>query len=325
MARQLRIQYEGAWYHIMNRGLERKNIFLKNKHKKLFTDLLQEISERFQIDIHSYCLMDNHYHLLLQTQLPNLDLAMKHLSSLYTLKFNRDVKRDGPLFRGRYKSILIDKDNYLLNVSRYIHKNPSTAKIIENDQKYPWSSYQYYNLNINQNPAWLITKEILSYFNDDRRKYVSFVEVSLEDAMDNTIKFYASKKLKPILGSDSFVKEISRRFFNNDDPSKLISNRDQIIRVKYPSLEELLLIVSERYQVDKNIILNNSARNYVFARSLLIYLFMLNPRFNLTEKGKFLGVSHGAISKNYTRFLERLKLNKNMREEVELVRNEIYF
>ena len=130
MARPLRIQYEGACYHIMNRGLERRNIFLNNQHRKTFLNLLSEVSERFKVDIHAYCLMNNHYHLLLTTHLANLDLVMRHLNSIYTLRFNRDVKRDGTLFRGRYKSILIERERYFLNVSRYIHKNPSSAKIV---------------------------------------------------------------------------------------------------------------------------------------------------------------------------------------------------
>ena len=324
MARSLRIQYDGACYHIMNRGLERRNIFFQDKHKKLFINLLQEISERFQIAIYSYCLMDNHYHLLLQTKLPNLDLAMKHLSSIYTLRFNRDVKRDGPLFRGRYKSILVDKDNYLLNVSRYIHKNPSAAKIIKNDQKYPWSSYQYYNLNKRKSPKWLTTSEVLNYFDGDGERYRDFVEESLADKGSDITKFYSLKKLKPILGSESFIREMSERFFKRDDPSKQLLNRDQIIHIKYPSLEELLLMVSKRYQVDLDRIKNNSARNYIFERSVLIYLFMLNPRYSLTEKGRFLGVSHGGLSKNHNRFLSRLESDKTMKEEVELIRDEIY-
>ena len=100
---------------------------LKKKclHKKTFLNLLSEVSERFKVDIHAYCLMNNHYHLLLTTHIANLDLVMRHLNSIYTLRFNRDVKRDGALFRGRYKSILIERERYFLNVSRYIPKHKS--------------------------------------------------------------------------------------------------------------------------------------------------------------------------------------------------------
>jgi putative transposase len=320
MTRALRIQYEGAWYHVMNRGLERRNIFLNNNHKKLFLDLLSEISERFQVDIHVYCLMDNHYHLLIQTQLPNLNLVMKHLNGVYTLRLNRDIKRDGPLFRGRYKSVLIDKDNYLLNVSRYIHKNPSSAKLTTDDQKYLWSSYQYYNLNKDNKPKWLATKELLNFFNGNAKEYVSFVEKGSNEEIN---KFYSSKRVRPILGCKSFIKDMSDKFFK-EVPNKHISNRDQIISTKYPSLEETLLMISKKYEVSSDYILRNEARNYVFERSLLIHLLSFNPRYNLVEKGKFLGISDDAISKSGKRFLDRLKMDKELREEVCKVEKEFY-
>lgn len=322
MVRPLRIQYEGAWYHVMNRGLERRNIFLSDKHKKTFLNLLSEISERFQVDVHGYCLMNNHYHLLLSTKLPNLNLAMKYLNGVYTLRFNRDVKRDGPLFRGRYKAILVDKDNYLLSVSRYIHKNPSAAKIIKDDQKYPWSSYQYYNLNQARKPKWLKTSETLNYFNGDSEGYVRFTEAGIDE---DSKKFYSSKKVKPIFGKKSFVKEMSNKFFKErKNSTREISDKAQLISIQYPSLEELLLKVVKKYELNSEDILNNEARNYVFERSLLIYLFMLNPRYSAVEKGKFLGISGDGFSKNYKRFLGKLKLDEDLREMVELVKKEIY-
>jgi len=320
MARPLRIQYSCAYYHIMNRGLERRRIFLNNKHKKDFLDLLSEISERFQVEIHSYCLMDNHYHLLLCTKLPNLNLAMKHLNGVYTARFNRNIKRDGPLFRGRYKSILVDEEDYLLNVSRYIHKNPSEAKIVENDQKYFWSSYQYYTLKKANKPNWLTTSKTLNYFNGDSEKYVKFVEAGVDD---DSKKFYSSKKIKSILGRKLFIKQVSDKFLKKN-LNKEISHRDQIISVQHPSLEELLDKLVKKYEIDPSVILQNPARNYVFERNLFIYLSMPNPRYSIVEKGKFLGVSDDGFSKSYKRFLEKLKLDKVMRENVEQLRREIY-
>ncbi len=276
MVRPLRIQYEGAWYHVMNRGLERRNIFLHKNHKKIFLDLLSEISQRFKVDIHGYCLMDNHYHLLLHTQLPNLNLAMKHLNGVYTLRFNRNSKRDGPLFRGRYKAVLIDKESYLLNVSRYIHKNPSEAKLVKDDQKYPWSSYQYYNLNQGKKPKWLTTDEALSYFSGDGAEYVKFVEAGVDQ---ESVKFYSAKKIKSILGTDSFIKEMSSRLLDKKEGhSKEISDRGLLASSQYPSLEELLMAVVKKYKIPPELILMNEARNYIFERSLLIYFLMLNPR-----------------------------------------------
>ncbi len=235
MARPLRIEYPDACYHIMNRGLERRSIFLNNNHRKIFLDLLSEASQLFKVEVHGYCLMGNHYHLLIRTKLPNLNVVMRHLNSVYTIRFNRDVKRDGPLFRGRYKSILVDKEDYLLNVSRYIHKNPSTAKIIKDDQKYPWSSYQYFNLKKSRKPDWLTTDEILNYFNGSCAEYISFVEKGVDE---DTKKFYYAENIKSILGKKLFIKEISDKFLKDSKTIKNKTHKDQIISVRYPSLDE---------------------------------------------------------------------------------------
>ncbi len=226
------------------------------------------------------------------------------------------------MFRGRYKSVLIDKENYFLNASRYIHKNPSEAEVTKDDQKYPWSSYQYYSLNKLKKPKWLITSETLNYFDGDREEYVKFVERGIDE---DCKKFYSSKNIKFILGKKSFIKEISEKWLRGKRSlGKEISSRGQIIAVQYPSLDELLLRVVQKYQINPDYVLKNEARNYVFERSLLIYLLMFNPRYSLVEKGKFLGMSDDGISKSYKRFLDKLELNKNMREEVESIKKEIY-
>ena len=124
MSRALRIEYEGAWYHIMNRGAGKQIIFHNETHYNLFLKLLSEIHNRYRIEVHAYCLMNNHYHLLIRTPLANLSRAMRHINGVYSQRYNGLQKTDGPLFRGRFKSIIIDSENYLLRLSRYIHLNP---------------------------------------------------------------------------------------------------------------------------------------------------------------------------------------------------------
>lgn len=124
MARPLRIEYPGAYYHVMNRGQSRRNIFMEDKGRQSFLDLLADIARLWKVEIFAYCSMDNHYHLLLSTPTGELSRPMRHLNGIYTQKFNRVHHRDGPLFRGRYKAILIDAEEYFLSVVRYIHKNP---------------------------------------------------------------------------------------------------------------------------------------------------------------------------------------------------------
>lgn len=129
MTRPLRIEYPDAWYHVMNRGRRGDNIFADNEDYETFIVLLQEASKMFDLRISAYCLMPNHYHILVQTPRGNLSRAMRHINGVYTQRYNRKRKTDGQLFRGRYKSILVDADNYLLELLRYIHRNPVRAHL----------------------------------------------------------------------------------------------------------------------------------------------------------------------------------------------------
>ncbi len=118
MSRPLRIEYPGAWYHVMNRGASGRTIFRSDRDWHTFLSLLGDLAATFAVEVHAYCLMGNHYHLLIHTPRGILSGAMRHLNSLYTQRYNRFHRTDGPLFRGRFKAIVIDADTYLAVVSR---------------------------------------------------------------------------------------------------------------------------------------------------------------------------------------------------------------
>ncbi len=120
----------------MNRGAGRRTIFQADAYRQLFLTLLGEITDTFGVELYAYCLLDNHYHLLMHTPRANLSMAMRHLQGLYTQRYNRTKQTDGPLVRGRFKAILVDADHYLDHPSRYIHLNPVVAKITETGQAY---------------------------------------------------------------------------------------------------------------------------------------------------------------------------------------------
>ena len=130
MARPIRIEYPGAFYHVISRGNERRAVFRGDNDYELFLNTLGEASDRFDVLIHAYCLMPNHLHLLIQTKDSNLSQFMKRLLGVYTIRFNRRHKRYGHLFQGRYKAYLLDQDSYFLELSRYIHLNPVKANIV---------------------------------------------------------------------------------------------------------------------------------------------------------------------------------------------------
>ena len=144
MARPLRIQYPGAWYHVTSRGNERKAIFRSKKDRERFLSYLESAHNRYGAIVHVYCLMKNHYHILLETPRSNLSQILHHINGAYTSYFNAKSERSGHLFQGRYKAILVEKDAYCQELSRYIHLNPVRAGLVESSSEFPWSSYPYY-------------------------------------------------------------------------------------------------------------------------------------------------------------------------------------
>ena len=137
MSRPLRIEYPGAYYHVMNRGTARQKILLNDQDRQRFLDLLGQTRQMWGVRVYVYCLMDNHYHLLVETIDAALSRAMRHLDGIYTQRFNRAHRRDGPLFRGRYRAILIESEEYFMAVARYIHRNQAEARVGVDISRYP--------------------------------------------------------------------------------------------------------------------------------------------------------------------------------------------
>ncbi len=156
----------------MNRGARRYPTFIGDNDRRSFLRLVGDVAERFGVEFHAYCLMGNHYHLLLHTPDENLSEAMQYLGSVYTQRFNRVHGFDGPLFRGRFRSKVIEDDNYLIAVARYIERNP--LAFTDQLDAYPWSSFRSY-LGFDQAPAWLTTSVVLSLFNNRADRYARCV------------------------------------------------------------------------------------------------------------------------------------------------------
>jgi REP element-mobilizing transposase RayT len=200
----LRIEYEGAWYHVMNRGRGRQEIFGGDHDYRSFLDTVGEAVHRYQLEVHAYCLMPNHYHLLVRTPLGNLSRIMRHIDGLYTQRHNRRADTDGPLFRGRYKAILVDADAYLLSVSRYIHRNPIDASrpLVKRPEDWPWSSYPAF-INVGGPPEWLLTEPTLETLGgaDRHGNYQVFVTGGVEE---DVLRFYENQRASPVLGDERF-------------------------------------------------------------------------------------------------------------------------
>jgi REP element-mobilizing transposase RayT len=163
MARQLRIDFDGAWHHVMNRGAARERVFDTRRDGEQFEQLLGEASDRCGVVVHAYCLMSNHFHLLLQSVTGELSSFMQHVGRSYTQFRNTRLGRDGAVFRGRFHSELVDSDAYVLAASRYIHRNPSDIRPAVPLDRYRWSSYRAYS-GAAPPPSWLQTDLLERFF-----------------------------------------------------------------------------------------------------------------------------------------------------------------
>jgi REP element-mobilizing transposase RayT len=216
MSRPLRIEYPNAFYHVMNRGANRQRTYLIDDDYEIFLEVVKESSKLFGIRILAYCLMPNHYHLLIQTPKANLGRAMRHLNGVYTQRFNRYHKKDGPLFRGRYKAILVQEDEYLTHLIRYIHLNPITANLTQDLSKYPWTSHRDYLKGQDQNP-WLHTRLGLAFFQSTLKKALGRYREFIKSGVDpKTLSFYGKKNQSPILGDPDFLNHIKETYILQD-------------------------------------------------------------------------------------------------------------
>ena len=190
MPRPHRVDYEFAWHHVMNRGVARQSIFPTESDRQLFLDLIVQSFTPRGVEVHGYCLMDNHFHILVRSRDAALSKAMQWFASRYTQRINYRDGRDGPIFSGRYTSVGITSEAHLVNVSRYIHLNPVQASLVADPQLWSWSSAAAY-LDPRRRPPWLITADILAMFQDRAPggDYASFLRDGVDEA---TARQYAT-------------------------------------------------------------------------------------------------------------------------------------
>ena len=163
MARPLRLEFACALYHVTSRGDRREDIYDSDADRELFLSILGDVCERFNWECHAYCLMSNHYHLLIETPDANLSKGMRQLNGVYTQSYNRSNDKVGHLFQGRYKAILVEKESYLLELARYIVLNPVRAEMVRSARDWPWSSYRATCGQVVK-PDWLNTDWLLASF-----------------------------------------------------------------------------------------------------------------------------------------------------------------
>lgn len=208
MSRPLRLEFPDALYHITSRGDRREDIYEGDADREVFLIVFAEVISRFNWICYAYCLMDNHYHLLVRTPDGNLSKGMRQLNGVYTQTYNRRHNKTGHLFQGRYKAILVDEDAYLLELSRYIVLNPVKANIVKQAGDWHWSSYQSMTGSI-PTPEWLSSDYLLLQFDEDRKsaikRYKTFV---LEGLKNGPIWKQVSNQI--YLGDSDFIEKVQK-------------------------------------------------------------------------------------------------------------------
>lgn len=277
MARPLRIEFPGALYHVTSRGNARQAILVDDRDRAAFLAVLETAVERFAWLCHAYCLMDNHYHLLVETPEGNLGRGMRHLNGLYTQRFNRRHGRVGHLFQGRYKAILVDREGYLLELCRYVVLNPVRAGVVPEPGAYRWSSFRA-TAGLEPAPRLLATDWILEQFGQARREaqrgYRDFVAAGLGRPSP-----WCGLKGQILLGGERFVERLRPRL---DETAALAEVPRRQRLAARPSLEAVL---GERGALPR------AERNRRIAEAHLAH------GYTLAEIGRHCGLHYATVSR----------------------------
>jgi REP element-mobilizing transposase RayT len=207
MARPLRVEFPGAVYHVTSRGNERKGIFRDDQDRKILLDTLAEVTLRYNWLCHVYCLMDNHYHLLIDTPDGNLSIGMRQLNGIYTQRFNKRHGRVGHLFQGRFNAVLVQKDSHLLEACRYVVLNPVRAERVQKPEEWIWSSYGATTGRTKPHPC-LVTDWVLSQFGCERKTAEADYRRFVRDGI-GAESIWNRMKAQSVLGKDEFIESIS--------------------------------------------------------------------------------------------------------------------
>jgi REP element-mobilizing transposase RayT len=292
MARAWRIEFEGAFYHILSRGNEGRGIVGDDTDRRKFLETLGQTAERFDLEIFAYVLMTNHYHLLLRTRQANLSNAMQWFGTAYTRRYNNRHGRTGHLFQGRFKSILVENEAYLMRLSFYIHRNPVRAGLVQRLADYPWSSYKTYAYG-RAAPEWLSTGLILAHIQaeDPHKGYREQAQKYVEEEA----RPWENLRHGVMLGSREFVERIRRKHLppelETDKPQQRAVARgigpEELARRAASALgwEDRKFVQGRRLRGDRKL-----------ERDLVVYWLWNLGWYKNEEIGRIFGLTSSAVS-----------------------------
>jgi REP element-mobilizing transposase RayT len=310
MGRALRIEYPGAFYHVTSRGNERKDIYRSLRDREKFLEYLESASVRYRACIHAYCLMSNHFHLLVETPQGNLSAIMQHVNGAYTNYHNTKRRRSGHLLQGRYKAILVERDEYALELSRYIHLNPVRAKVVGRPEAYRWTSYGAY-IGASEVPSWLARDMVLGDAGSGRReaeeRYRQFVEVGLDRELGNPLEKVVASTL---LGGEGFVAWVKENFLKDRPGERALPALRQL--TDRPTVDAIRT-ASQRY-------LRDEPRR---ARRVALYLCHQLTGLRLREIGAAFGMTEAAVSQASRRTGEELLRSSELAKVVHDIKSHV--
>ncbi|HUU80492.1 MAG TPA: transposase [Acidobacteriota bacterium] len=328
MARSLRIQYPGAFYHVMNRGNNRQDIFIEENDRIIFLEGLVDSCEIYGVRIIAYVLMSNHFHIIIKTDQGNLSEFMRHFLVTYSVRFNRSRLRTGHVFHGRYKSLLVQEDEYLLPLSRYIHLNPlRTGKLLSEPYKtkikylknYKWSSlpgYCFIGKRVkNIDYSWLLD----AYFGGDtlkgRSRYFEYVSAAIDGNIQNPFQDVIHQT---ILGTSDFVDRIKEKVpWGREREVPAIRN----LRRSLP-VDKILEVIATDHGVDSWEIISRRSKAKTIRQMAIELCYRYSP-MNQKEIGDLFGIDYSTVSQNRSRLKAKLKSNEKLAEQFEKIEQKV--
>lgn len=310
MVRPLRIEFMNAFYHVFSRGNEKKSIFVSDADREKFLGYLRQAHQRFKIKIHAFCLMGNHYHLVVETPLANLSRTMQFIGTAYTVYFNKRLNRSGHLFQGRYRAIIVEKDQYLKELVRYIHLNPVKKGLAKNPAKYLWASYKYY-IGEEDCPEFLEMDMVYSYFSKKKsvaiKRLIKFTEENQVDEIENLA---LKVKYSAILGTEEYSREIKEKYLSDNS-----SDEDEVSGLK--KLKNSAVSKDRIVQVVRQI----KGLSEQDRRKRIIWLLRAHTDMKLKEVAEFFpDVKPSAISQMCIRFQKEQRTNNELDNEMRSIK-----
>jgi putative transposase len=303
-------------YHVTCRGNERRNIFADDPDRSTFLNKLRTSIGIYEVRVHAYVLMSNHFHMIVETPKRNLSEFMRHFNISYTAGYNRRHNRVGHLYQGRFKAIVIDADNYLLELSRYVHLNPVRLRSyksrdggekIKDAERYRWSSLAGY-LNTSKRQSWITYESVLSYVGESRSKDREFVIQGIREGYDTP---WEEVKGQAVLGGEDFVERIKERMKN------LGSRREQpgVRQLEAMDPAAVLKKVARYFQIPESQ-LTGKRTGRRDERGMALELMYRLGGTSQARIGGLMGLDYMAVSRERKRLRDRIESDKRLRKRL---------